>query len=92
MRSFSGLVQQFESFCPQLAEWLSPLRSLLSSNAAFVWEHPQEAAFKWIIEELSSPRILANFDGVSPLRLETDAAQSKGLAFALWQQQSDGVW
>ena len=30
VRSFSGLAQQFESFCPQLAEWLSPLRSLLS--------------------------------------------------------------
>ena len=27
-----------------------------------------------------------------PLRLETDAAQSKGLGMALWQQQPSGDW
>ena len=36
--------------------------------------------------------MLANFDGSSPLRLETDAAQSKGLGMALWQQSSSGEW
>ena len=92
VRLFSGLIQQFELFCPWLSKWLLPLRSLLSSNVVFVWEQPQEEAFKRIINELSSPRLLANFDGTSPLRLETYAAQSKGLAFALWQQQSGGVW
>ena len=32
--------------------------------------------------------MLANFDGSSPLHLETEAAQSKGLGMALWQQSS----
>ena len=36
--------------------------------------------------------MLANFDGSSPLRLETDAAQSKGLGMAPWQQSSTGGW
>ena len=36
--------------------------------------------------------MLANFDGSSPLRLETDAAQAKGLGMALWQQSSSGEW
>ena len=36
--------------------------------------------------------MLANSDGSSPLRLETDAAQSKGLGMALWQQSSTGEW
>ena len=36
--------------------------------------------------------MLVNFDGSSPLRLETNAAQSKGLGMALWQHSSSGEW
>ena len=38
------------------------------------------------------PRILANYKPGLPLQLETDAAQSKGLGMALWQQQPSGEW
>ena len=41
---------------------------------------------------LSSPRILAHFVPGRALRLETDAAQSKGLGMALWQEQGDRTW
>ena len=40
------------------------------------------------IRELTSPRVLATYDGQS-LRLETDAAQSTGLGMALWQEHID---
>ena len=36
--------------------------------------------------------MLANYDPARPLRLETDAAQSRGLGMALWQQQPSGEW
>ena len=36
--------------------------------------------------------MLAHFDGSSPLRLETDAAQSKSLGMAFWHQSSTGEW
>ena len=88
VRSFCGLAQQFEPFTPELTELLEPLRPLMCSNTTFVWEEPQQQAFERTSKTLFDPRVLANFDGSSPLRLETDAAQSKGLGMALWQQSS----
>ena len=68
------------------------LRPLLSSTAVFVWEKPHEDAFRKTINELTSPRVLAHVNGKYPLRLETDAAQSRGLGMALWQQEPTGEW
>ena len=45
-----------------------------------------------MIRELTNPRILANYKPGVPLWLETNAAQSKGLGMALWQQQPSGEW
>ena len=92
IRSFCGLVQQFQAFSPHLTEMLSPIRSLLSPKSAFVWEAPQQQAFSQVVRELTTPRILANYTPGLPLRLETDAAQSKGLGMALWQKQPSGEW
>ena len=92
IRSLCGLAQQFEAFTPRLTELLTPIRALLSSKATFCWESVHQKAFEDLREALSCPRILATFDGKSPLRLETDAAQSRGLGMALWQQQPDGQW
>ena len=69
IRSFCGLVQQFEAFSLGLTEWLDPLRWLLSNKATFVREEPQQNSFETVLRELTKPRILANFDGKSPLRL-----------------------
>ena len=92
VRSFCGLVQQLQAFSPSLTPMLAPIRSLLSPKSAFVWETPHQEAFQQVIRELTNPRILANYKPGLPLRLETDAAQSKGLGMALWQQQSSGEW
>ena len=92
IRSFCGLVQQFQSFSPRLTELLAPIRALLSPKSEFTWEAPHQEAFEQVIRELASPRVLANFMPSRPLRLETDAAQSKGLGMALWQQQPSGDW
>ena len=92
IRSFCGLVQQFQAFSPHLTELLSPIRSLLSPKSAFVWEAPQQEAFSQVVRELTTPRIVANYTPGLPLRLETDAAQSKGLGMALWQKQPSGEW
>ena len=63
IRSFCGLVQQFQAFSPHLTEMLSPIRSLLSPKAAFFWEAPQQEAFSQVpvVRELTTPRILANY-------------------------------
>ena len=60
VRSFCGLAQQFEAFCPELKEWLAPMaiQALLLPKADFVWSSSQASAFSKVIQELSSPRIL----------------------------------
>ncbi len=91
--SFCGLVQQFEAFSADIAELARPLRSLLSPRVTFIWEGPQQHAFGELIKTLTSPRVLAHYRQGAKLRLDTDAAQSKGLGFALWQEQeNEDVW
>ena len=92
VRSFAGLCQQFEALSPRLTELLAPLRPLLSPKAEFTWSDLHEKAFRNTIQELSSPRILAQFDPKAKLRLETDASKLNGLGYALFQQSANGTW
>ena len=61
VRSFCGLVQQFQAFSPSMTPMLAPIRSLLSPKSAFVWEIPHQEAFQQVIRELTNPTILANY-------------------------------
>ncbi len=92
VRSFNGLVQQFEALSPNLAEMMAPIRALLSSKASFLWTEVQQEAFEAVIKELSSPRILALYRPDARLRLETDAAQKTGFGYALWQEEPNDIW
>ena len=85
------LVQQSEVFTLRWTKFLAPLRPLMSPTA-FVCEKPHQNAFDLTTKDLSSRRFLANFDVSGSLRLETDAAQSRGLRMALLQQDQDGSW
>ena len=87
VRSFLGMVQQFEAFTPEIAELSAPLRSLLSPKVQFLWTSHQQKSFEDLIQALTSPRILTHYRKGAKLRLETDAAQTRGLGFALWQQE-----
>ncbi len=84
---FCGLVQQFKAFSADIAELARPLRLLLSPKIGFVWEGPQQRAFEELIKTLTSPRVLAHYHQGVKLRLETDAAQSRSLSVALWQEE-----
>ncbi|QQP35766.1 Transposon Tf2-6 polyprotein, partial [Caligus rogercresseyi] len=90
VRSFCGLVQQFEALSADLTGLLEPIRALLPARSAFVWEGLQQQAFEKTIAELTSPRVLTQFRPGANLRLETDASQRFGLGFALYQEE--GVW
>ncbi len=93
VRSFCGLVQQFEALSPDLAEMLAPIRPLMSSKAVFQWSDVQQSAFDKVISELCSTRLLAHFRKEANLRLETDAAQKTGFGYALWQEEPEGdLW
>ncbi len=92
VKSFAGLVQQFEALSPRLTELMEPIRPLMSPKATFIWTEDQENAFKAVVAELTSPRILTFFRPDAALRLETDAAQKTGFGYALWQEDNDKKW
>ena len=50
VRSFCGLVQQFESFTRRLTELLSPIRALLSPKLEFLWDQPHQEVFASILK------------------------------------------
>ncbi len=92
VKSFCGLVQQFESLSPDLTGMMEPIRALMSPKSVFLWTESQQTAFEETIKELTSPRILAQYRPEANLRLETDAAQKTGFGYALWQQEPDSQW
>ena len=70
VKSFVGLVTYYCRFVPNFPTILAPLYDLLQKIAKFKWTKIEEKAFVTIKEKLSNSKLLANFDGYSPLILE----------------------
>ena len=85
VRSFFGLANQLNGFTGRVAEALNSLRPMLSSKSAFVWEEPQRDAFRKARRLLSEVPIRAFYDPSKPVILMTDAANTRGLGYALVQ-------
>ena len=92
VRSFFGLVNQVAYFVDDVAELLTPLRSLLSSRREFIWDENHQLAFDNAKAALTSLPTLAFYDPKLPTRLETDASRVRGLGFVLRQAHPDGTW
>ncbi|KAF0307558.1 Transposon Ty3-I Gag-Pol polyprotein [Amphibalanus amphitrite] len=92
VRSFFGLVNQVAYFVDDVAELLTPLRSLLSSRREFIWDENHQLAFDKAKAALTSLPTLAFYDPKLPTRLETDASRARGLGFVLRQAHPDGTW
>ncbi len=84
-RSFCGLVQQFEAFFPDITAMMKPITEIMSTKSVFQWLPAQEEAFRRVIAELQSPRVLAQYRPGAKLTLET------GVGYALWQEEPDGT-
>ena len=92
LRSFLGLCEQLAGFCSDVASAMGPLRPLLKANSEFHWLPEHERAFNDTKTALTSPPVLGFFDPARPTRLETDASRTRGLGYALLQQDSEGRW
>ena len=92
LRSFLGLCEQLAGFCTDVAAAMGPLRPLLKATSEFRWLPEHERAFEDTKRALTSPPVLAFFDPSRPTRLETDASRTRGLGYALLQQDSEGRW
>ncbi len=74
-RSFCGLVQQLKAFSPDITAMMKPITEIMSPKSVFQWLPAQEEAFRRVIEELQSPRVLVQYRPGAKLTLETDVAQ-----------------
>ena len=89
LRSFMGLVNQLGGLTPELATTTQAFRDLLKSRHIWCWTEQHEAAFLRTKSILSSPPVMAFFDPGLPTVLQTDAAKTRGLGFALLQRHGD---
>lgn len=89
LQRFNGMVNQLAKFIPELATVNEPLRQLLRKDHAFLWDQPQEKAFREIKQKLVSPDVLAHYDASKPSVVAADACQD-GLGAVLLQTDSSG--
>ena len=74
VRSFLGMINQFNKFTKHLASLSKPLRDLLSKNSAWVWGDNQEKAFQELKQCLISAPILALYDPNKETKINADAS------------------
>ena len=86
LKSFMGLVNQFNQFSPNISNLAEPLRHLLKKDTEWGWNESHEKAFVDVKTELSSPPILSYYDPTLPVILQTDAAKLKGLGYICLQK------
>ncbi|XP_043200358.1 uncharacterized protein LOC122369578 [Amphibalanus amphitrite] len=89
LRSFMGLVNQLSGLTPELAGSTQAFRDLLKSRRVWRWTEQHEAAFLHTKIVLSSPPVMAFFDPQLPTVLQTDAAKTRGLGFAVLQRHGE---
>lgn len=89
VRAFTGMINYYSRFIPNLCTILQPLNNLLHKDTPFVWSNNCEKAFQKAKEVFSSDQILVHFDPKVPLILATDAS-SYGVGAILSHRYPDG--
>ena len=74
LKAFLGLINYYGKLLPKLSTILNPLYSLLHKDRKWNWKSEQEQAFKKAKELISSPTVLAHYDGTQTLVLTCDAS------------------
>ena len=74
VQSFLGMVTFYCKFVKNFSTKAAPLYELLKKGARFKWTKLEQQSFNSIKDDLAESKLLANFDGESPLMVEVDAS------------------
>ena len=91
VRSFMGMVNQFNKFTSHMASKSKPLRDLLYKDLACYWGDKQNKAFSYLKKCLTSTPILALYDPKLETKINADVS-SYGIGGVVLQKQEDGEW
>lgn len=89
IRAFTGMINYYGRFIPNLSSILLPLNRLLHKNIPFIWSKECDLAFRRAKEAFTSDSILVHFDSKLQLLLVTDA-NSYGVGAVLSHRYPDG--
>lgn len=84
VKRFLGFVTYLGKFLPNLSTHSAPLRDLLKEDVTFVWQKPQEDAFKKLKTMCTECPVLALYDVKQDTHIQCDAS-STGLGAVLLQ-------
>lgn len=90
LRRALGMVQYLGRFLPHLSSITCPLTKLLSRDASWIWDQPQQNAYDETMKLLTKAPILAFYDPSRPTIVTADAS-SFGLGGALCQLDGSEV-
>ena len=79
-----GMSQYLAKFLPQLSDLTKPLRELTHKEVEWMWDQPQERAFKQLQEAITTTPVLRYYNLAEDVTIQCDASQA-GLRAALMQ-------
>ncbi|VVC41753.1 Ribonuclease H-like domain,Integrase, catalytic core,Reverse transcriptase domain [Cinara cedri] len=89
VKSFSGMVNYYSKFLPNVSIIMKPIYNLLTKNKHFCWTPDCQIAFDKIKELVISDKVLVHFNPSFPIILTTDASND-GIAGCLSHKMPDG--
>ena len=78
------MIQYLAKFLPNLSDIAKPLRELTHKEVEWVWDQPQENAFRKLQEAITSTPVLRYYNLAEEVTIQCDASQT-GLGAALMQ-------
>ena len=82
-----GMIQYLAKFLPNLSDITKPLRELTHKEVEWVWDQPQENAFRKLQEAVTSTPVLRYYNLAEEVTIQCDASQT-GLGAALMPQEN----